>query len=30
LLFDEAERIVANLEYDSGERRLARAESELA
>lgn len=27
-LFDDAERIVANLEYDTGERRLALAESE--
>ena len=29
-LFDDAERIVANLEYDIGERRLALAESEPA
>lgn len=29
-LFDDAERIVANLEYDSGERRLAQAGSEPA
>jgi hypothetical protein len=29
-LFDDAERIVANLEYDIGERRLAQAESEPA
>jgi hypothetical protein len=29
-LFDDAERIVANLEYDTGERRLAQAESEPA